>query len=280
MATSTVDVTGQSPLSFTDANGAQRFIPLSAFEFSGSKVELKSGWASEFTSAEQTILLALATAKAAAGELTPPPVVPPLAAVLFAAGVEGPEGNNITVSVTPDDGNVLSAKVTITATETDTYAGLADAAAAAAALGFDSPAAGERQGTGVVMLQKSGAMDAGVLPKTQNVTVKTAGVDVVAPGQNGAKLFTLVPRAGAPSAGIPVTITADTTANTFTLTASYDAGSGTKIALSPLDPLPASVAYVVTASVPPGGIAMPTTGNVQLSGGADGVAATGTAYTS
>jgi hypothetical protein len=279
MATSTVDVTGQTPLSFTDANGAQRFIPLSAFEFSGSKVELKSDWASEFTSAEQTILLALATAKAAAGELTPPPVVPPLAAVLFTAAVEGPEGNNITVAVTPDAGTALTAKVKVNATESDTYTGLADADAAANAIGFDNPGAGQRQGTALVMLKESQAINAGMLPKAQTLAVKAAGVDVIG-SDNSTKLFNLVPRSGAPSAGIPVTITVDSTANTFDLQASYDAGNSTKIALSPLDPLPASVAYVVTATAPPGGIAMPTTGNVQLSGGADGVAATGTAYTS
>ena len=115
MASSTVDVTGQSPLSFTDANGTQRFVPLSALEFSGSKVQLKSAWASEFSGAEQTILLALASSKVSAGELTPPPVMPPVAAILFVAAVAGPEGNNITVSVTPDPGTALSAKVKLNA---------------------------------------------------------------------------------------------------------------------------------------------------------------------
>ena len=279
MATSTVDVTGQSPLSFTDADGAQRFVPLSAFEFAGSKVALKTAWASEFTSAEQTILLALASARASAGELTPPPVLPPMAAILFTAAVEGPEGNNITVSVTPDAGTVLTAKAKISATETDTYAGLADAAAAADVVGYDSPAAGDRQGTGLVMIKQSQAITAGMLPKAQTLAVKAAGVDVIG-SDNSTKLFNLVPRAGAPTGGIPVKITVDSTAGTFTLEASYDAGNTSKIALAPLDPVPASVAYVATAAAPPGGIAMPTTGNVQLTGGADGVAATGTAYTS
>jgi hypothetical protein len=277
MAT-TVDVTGQSPLSFTDADGSQRFVPLSAFEFSGSKVQLKSDWASEFTSAEQTIMLALAGAKAAAGELTPPPVLPPVPAIVFTAAATGPSGNTIVVKVTPDAGTVLSAKVALNATGTFTYADLADAAAAKSALGVDAPIGGERKGTGVVMLKKSGAMVTGQLPKDQSLSVKAAGVDVLA-ADNTTKLFTLVPHPDAPSAGVPVKITADTAANTFTLEATYDAKNTSKIALAPLDPLPASVALVVSASSPPGGMAMPAGGDVQLSGGADGVAATGTAYT-
>ena len=131
------------------------------------------------------------------------------------------------------------------------------------------------------MLKKSQAITTGMLPKDQTLAVKAAGADVIG-SDNSTKLFNLVPRSGAglPSAGIPVTITVDTSANTFTLQASYDAGNSSKIALAPLDPLPDSVAYVVTASAPPGGIAPPTAGDVPLSGGMDGVAATGTAYTS
>jgi hypothetical protein len=275
----TTDVTGQSPLSFTDANGAQRFVPLSAFEFSGSKLQLKTAWASEFTGPEQTIMLAVATAKAAAGELSPPPVRPPSPALLFTAAFDGAEGNNVVVTVTPDAGNVLTAKAVIDVTETDTYHGLADAAAAKDALGVDNPAAGETAGAGLVMVKKSGAMKTGVLPKAQTVNVKAA-VDVVAPGQNGDKLFTLVLGPRGPSAGVPVTITPDTSSGTFTLEAVYAVGNTTKIALSPLDALPAAVAAVISVSAPPGGVAMPVAGDVQLSGGAEGVAATGTAYTS
>jgi hypothetical protein len=276
----TTDVTGQSPLSFTDANGAQRFVPLSAFEFSGSKVQLKTAWASEFSGAEQTIMLAVATAKAAAGELIPPPVRPPSAALLFTAAFDGAEGNNVVVTVTPDTGTVLTAKALIDVTETDTYRGLADAAAAKAALGVDNPGADETAGTGLVTLKKSGAMRTGVLPKAQTVTVKGAGVDVVAPGQNGDKLFTLVLGPRGPSAGVPVTITPDAASATFTLRAVYAVGNTTEIALSPLGALPAAVAAVISVSAPPGGVAMPAAGDVQLSGGADGVAASGTAYTS
>ena len=276
----TTDVTGQSPLSFTDANGAQRFVPLSAFEFSGSKVQLKTAWASEFTGAEQTIMLAVATARAAAGELTPPPVRPPSPALLFTAAFDGAEGNNVVVTVTPDAGNVLTAKALIDVTETDTYPGLTDAAAAKAALGVDNPAADETAGTGLVTLKKSGAMKTGVLPKAQTVTAKGAGADVVAPGQNGDKLFTLVLGPRGPSAGVPVTITPDTASGTFTLEAVYAVGNTTKVALSPLGALPAAVTAVISVSAPPGGVAVPAAGDVQLSGGADGVAASGTAYTS
>jgi hypothetical protein len=274
----TTDVTGQSPLSFTDANGAQRFVPLSAFEFSGSNVQLKTAWASDFSSAEQKILLAVASAKASAGALTPPPLPPARPAVVFTAAAPGPDGNTIVVTVTPEDGTVLSAKVVVTAIGTFTYPDLADAAAAKSALGVDAPVGGEHKGRGVVMLQKAGALKPGKLPKAQSLTAKAAGADVVA--DDGTKLFTLVPNPDAPGVGVPVTITVDTDAGTFTLKADYDAKNTAKIALAPLAPLPASVALIVTASAPPGGIALPAAGDVHLSGGEAGIAATGTAYTS
>ncbi len=42
MAPTALDVTGKRPLTFTDSTGAQRFVPLSAFQFEGSTVQLAS----------------------------------------------------------------------------------------------------------------------------------------------------------------------------------------------------------------------------------------------
>jgi hypothetical protein len=276
-----VAVAGHGPLSFTDSNGAQRFVPLSAFEFVGSSIVLKTSWAGDFGAADQQILLALAAARAAAGELTPPPVAAPAPAVAFTAAVAGNEGSNVTVGVTPDPADtVFDAKVEITVKETDVYENLTNATAAADAIGVNAApaAAGDPpRGTGLVLVKK-GSVDSGDdLPDAKSITVKGAGTDV----KSGSKvLFTLVPRAGAPSGGIPVTIAVDSTAKTFSVTAAYDSGAQSKIDLTELDSLPADVSFVVTAKAPPGGLAIPFARDVSLTGGAPGIAATGVAYTS
>ena len=278
---STVDVTGHSPLSFTNASGAQRGVPLSALEFVGSDVKLKSAWASKFSNAEQTTLLALAATLAAGGQLVPPPVAAPMPAISFTAAALGPEGNNITVTVAPDAGAVLKAQVKITAKEVDTYAGLTDAKAAAMAVGVDTSTGkpgDPPEGSGLVKVKASGALGTGLPKDGQNLTVKSATNVLAADGTS--TLFTLVPRAGAPSAGIPVKISVDSGTSTFSVQASCDTGSQPKVAMTNLGSLAAPVKFLVTASAPSSGLARPMAGDVQLSGGAHGVAATGVAYTS
>lgn len=64
------------------------------------------------------------------------------------------------------------------------------------------------------------------------------------------------------------------------VTAAYDSGAQSKIDLTDLGSMPAAVSFVVTASAPPGGLAIPFERDVSLTGGAPGIAATGVAYTS
>ena len=81
MASDPVGVIGSSPIGFTNSEGAQKVVPLSALQFSGSDLQLNSAWASHFDAGEMATLLAVAKARAAAGELTPPPVPPPTPAI-------------------------------------------------------------------------------------------------------------------------------------------------------------------------------------------------------
>ena len=246
---------GKAPITFSDSLGAQRAVPLSAFTFNGSTIALNSTWTSVFTAQDQAILLALANAKVTAGELTPPPVIPPQPAIIFTAAVAGPQGNGITVTVTADPPPLATAQLLITATETDTYSGLADATAAENQIGVDAAVVGGPPvGTGVVML-KSGAATAAGLPKDgQSLKVKTATTVLAADGST--TLFTLVPRAGDGGPGIPVTVNLDPSGTTFTLTASYDANNtSTKVsAENGLGSLPASVAFLIAAQAPPRGL--------------------------
>src|SRR5690349_5065929 len=99
MATSPADVIGSTPLSFGNASGAQEVVPLSALEFNGSDIRLKTAWQADFDAGEQTTLLAVAKARAAVGELTAPPAPPPAAALALTAAHPGTMGNGITVTV-------------------------------------------------------------------------------------------------------------------------------------------------------------------------------------
>jgi hypothetical protein len=284
--TTTQNVTGNAPLTFTNSFGAQRSVPLSALQFSGSVIGIASSWSSAFTPADTTILLALAKDRVATGDLAAAPVLPPVPAVSFTAAAPGPQGNNITVnisSVTCATGDVLSAltaDLVIDATETDTYSGLASAADAVQAIGVDTAPASPTdppQGGGLVVVQSGSAAGPG-LPKTGPLSVTTGGTNVLAADGNST-LFVLKARSGYSGAGITTTIALDPSGNTFTLTATYDAGNTTAVAETDLAALPAPVAFLVTASAPPGGLAQPATGNTTLSGGAWGLPATGAAYT-
>jgi hypothetical protein len=285
MAAAPVDVIGSTPLSFTDSDGAQKVIPLSALQFNGSDLQVRSTWSARFDAGETTTLLALAKARAGAGELNPPPVPPPVPALSFTAARTGVETNNIRVSVDAEEGAApLAAKLTVTATETDSYPTLATGDAAAMAIGVDAPTgtAGDPvAGTGLVVVKKgsTGATakpavaDTGVLKKATGVDLKDA---------DGKVVLTLLPRADYKGTGGLSYIVAVNGA-TFTVSATYDStketGTQTPVTLQNLGDLPAQVGYLVTASAPPSGAALPSDASVQLSGGAPGLAATGLLYT-
>ena len=189
-------VTGHGPLSFTDHNGSQRYVPLAAFAFSGSKVALVSTWQTALetdgcNSGDLAVLLALANERLAADELIAVPVPPILPALQFTAASPGPDGNNIQIALaysgaTPS--SVLGETVEIQAIQPFTYSGLADGAAAVAAIGVDDPGgSGDPAGTGIAMIEESGTIDRtpGTLPDdgqsytldstTTSVNVTTAG---------------------------------------------------------------------------------------------------------
>jgi hypothetical protein len=114
-----------------------------------------------------------------------------------------------------------------------------------------------------------------VLKKSTGVDLKDADSKVVC---------TLLPyKDYAGTGGLSYAVTVDSSAKTFTVTATYDSsketGTQDPITIQTLDDLAAPVANLVTASAPPSGAAVPADGTVQLSGGAPGVAANGLLYT-
>jgi len=287
MATTTVDVVGSSPISFTNSQGAQRTVPLSALQFSGSDIQLNSAWKNFFDPGETQTLLAVAKARAVAGELTRPPVQGPRPAVRFTASRAGTETNNISVTATPDAGSPLAATIAFTVTETDTYPGLASPTAAAMAIGLDTaPAkAGDPpQGTGLVVIKSGSVGNSTKLPvASSGVMVKATGVDIQ--DATNAVLFTLVPRSDyAGKGGLSYAVSIDGSGTTFTVVATYDStketGAQAKVTIQTLGALPSQVAYLTKASEPPGGARLPTAGSIQLSGGSAQIAANGLFYTS
>lgn len=291
----TLDVVGATPISITGSTGGQRIVPLSALQFSGSAVQVKQTWASTFTGAETTALVAVANARVASGELRKPPVPLPTPALVVTATVPGPESNGIAVHVTPDttdttDTMPASTPIGISVTELDTYAGLATAEAAAAAIGTDkapTTPVDPPLGAGLVRV-KSGSVATGSkkLPvDVAEVALTATGLDVK--DSDGNVLFTLLPRPGYnATTGLTVQVRQDTSGTSFKLSAAYDSAKETAslpaITIQSLDPLPLPVAYLVTVTAPAAGAAVPAptpAEGVNLTGGGPGLAARALLYT-
>jgi hypothetical protein len=279
-------VVGSTPISFTNSEGAQRVVPLSAFQFSGSDIQLDSAWTTLFDANETQTLLTLVKARAAIGELTPPPVAPKTPAVSLTAAHTGTESNGIVVAASAEqDKPVLTAKITMTVTETDSYPSLPTGDDAAMSIGVDAPSGNQGDppvGTGLVVV-KQGSTGASTKPAvaSSGVLTKATGVDLK--DSDNKVVLTLLPRPDyTGKGGLSYAVTTDGT--TFTVTATYDStkeiGTQDPVTLQTLGDLAAPVAYLVTASAPPAGAALPTNSSVQLSGGGVGQAANGLLYTS
>lgn len=288
-ASAAVDVVGTSPISFTDSTGAQKSVPLSALTFSGSKPDIADGWAPEFTkAADKATVLAIAAARIASGELTPPPTRPPSPAIAVTAVQPGPESNNIVVVVTvkpgPDPSQPLSATLKFRANETDTYTGLRTATEAAEAIGVETSSGSAPAGAGLVVVKSGSVAAADTLPVNQNGVLTPTGLDVK--DASSATLFSLVPARPVPSGsgGLSVDVALDPSGTTFTVTATYDSGAQPPVTIPNLNALPLQVAYLVMVSAPSGGAMLPPAApppvQLQLSGGGPGVAASGLFYNS
>lgn len=286
MATDTVDVIGSTPLSFTNAQGGQSVVPLSALQFSGSEITIKTAWTAAFDASEQVTLLALAKAKAAVGELSPPPVPPPTPALGFTAKHLGPEGNAITVtSVTEKGKPTLTSTIALAVVQTNSFSGLADGSAAAHKLGVNTPTGTPGDppaGTGLVVVKQGSTGASTKVPVASTaVLVKNTGVNLK--DSDDKTVCTVQPRADyVGKGGLSYAVTVQ--GATFTITATYDSakedGVQAPVTLLTLGDLAAPVAYLVSASAPPRGAALPADSSTTLSGGAPGLAATGLAYTS
>lgn len=288
MATATADVIGSTPLSFPDATGGQLVVPLSALEFSGSDLRIKTGWKAAFDSGEQERLLAAAKARASTGELAPPPVPPPAPGLAVVAAHPGPEGNGITVTVKVEkDAPALEAEISLSVVEVDVWAGLADGKAAAHKVGVDAPtgADGDPPGATGLLAIKKDSTGASTKPPVASSGVLKKATDVDLKDEDDKVVCVIKPRADySGKDGLSYAVTRQ--GASFTITATYDStkeagtqGPVTLQSLGTLGTAAPAVAYLVKVSAPPRGAALPADASAQLSGGAPGLAAGGLLYT-
>ncbi|WP_428338564.1 hypothetical protein [Mycobacterium sp.] len=268
------EVVGTGPLAYTDQHGLQRVIPLAAFVFDSKTIQIRSTWTSALSSADRDLITLLAAERVKAGEFAQAPTPAPVPAVRFTAAEQGSESNNIVVTVDYSANTGLDTALTITAERTDTYPGLTDANAAAAAIGKDATKAD------FLFVDSTTVSVQAKLP--DEFSDKDLGTDYnVTTG--GAVHFTLKPHPGLPAnSSVKLSLTHDSSGSTFTVTVKYSSNptpnpGATIPSLSPLDP---GVTYLVTATAPAGGAAVPAKGSIQLTGGGPGHAASGLAYTS
>jgi hypothetical protein len=283
-------VNGSTPLSFTGTTGAQRYVPLSALQFNGSTLEITSAWAGEFDTAETETLMTLAQQLVARKELIPQPVASPAPALLLTAARIGPETNGIVVTATPATGQPpLDTTIGIRAVETDTWSSLTSATNAAATIGTDTPPANQGdppEGTGIVVVQAAGVNPGKGMPVAVFGTLDQSGNKTLAvKDASNSVLFTIAPCAGYDGKKMTVTVTPNATNTSFSVEAVYDSraelgGSDPTVTVRALDTLPAEVTFLVTASAPASGAAVPAASSVPLAGGNAHAAASGILYTS
>ncbi|GHC27422.1 MULTISPECIES: hypothetical protein [Streptomyces violaceoruber group] len=291
-------VVGRRPLVFTDTDGSQRFVPLSAFEIDANgEIKLMAEWQETFGPADSLLLVGLATRAREDGEIAAAPEAPSLPAVVFKAAVQGSEGNNIKVMLACPEPEKTTAQAApaprkqktpqLTVVQSEVYRGLAKAADAAKQIGTDQllEGSGDPIGTGLVQVKAGTAKGEG-LPDRYTKLIKEGEEGKVMRDGKGAYL-TLVLRKGLPKTvrekGVQVTISVDPTAKTYDVEAVYTSKphSFEADAVIPLTGLPEEITDVVGVSAPPRGYAPPgVPQTVTLRGGGPGVAASATAYTS
>ncbi|WP_331763846.1 hypothetical protein [Streptomyces anthocyanicus] len=291
-------VVGRRPLVFTDTDGSQRFVPLSAFEIDANgEIKLTAEWQDTFGPADSPLLVGLATRAREDGEIAAAPEAPSLPAVVFKAAVQGSEGNDIKVMLACPEPEKTTAPAApaprkqktpqLTVVQSEVYRGLAKAADAAKQIGTDQllEGSGDPIGTGLVQVKAGTAKGEG-LPDPYTKLIKDDEEGKVMCAGKGAYL-TLVLRKGLPKTvrgeGVQVTISVDPTAKTYDVEAVYTSKPHAfeADAVIPLTDLPEEITDVVGVSAPPRGYAPPgVPQTVTLRGGGPGVAASATAYTS
>ena len=278
---STTGVSGSSPISFTDGNGNQLVLPLSALSIGPNGVVV-TGWAPYTTN--KPSVDSLLTQLYASGILTAAPAPASTRAMFVQAATAGSTSNNITINVvSPSASSTDPTTFDVTVTETDIYGGLSTVAPTSSVpspnfigsvLGDGNTVVPSRPGL-LVLPTQTGVVLPASTPAGQTLPVSStppAAATVAVPKNSGTgNAFTLQAKAGLPAATTFTATISDVnpTANTFSLTVVWSL-KVTGVKVGTLQSSFASELVVLPSVDNPSGILQPATATVTLSGGQDG----------
>jgi hypothetical protein len=275
---------GDSPVEFTDTNGNQVSIPLSALEFDANNNLTVTGWPGYTTYKAQVDPYLQYLAAAGAIRAAPVAVTTSKPAMVISAADPGSAGNNLQVAfgnITPDPANPDDATKTTfdaTITEQESYK----------QLGVDANAPNfvkKVLGTQTITGSQPGAVhvhdaDTPTLPKAGIYPLGGGGNNAnsaanIPANTGGGEAFTVEARkSGGDGDATTVTIAdVDTQANTFSLTTAWSQNV-TGIKLADLPGKLQGNSYAISVAPPTSGsFAVPAAGKSGLLGGADAQAA-------
>jgi hypothetical protein len=273
MSSSSVAVTGYGPFEFTDSNGKQVSIPLTALTLSGNQLtSSNSDWNTYLGSAPAQ---RLGQYLLAAGLLSAMPSPAPFPAMVIRAANAGTAGNTITVTITvstapasPAIADPTQLPFTLQVSETNTYTNQT-AASIASTL----------QAANALVQVIHSELTTGV-PEAFSGSFSGSPdqISILESGSPGATLFVLGPRTPGPNPlHISVTISPNSASpptgspETFTLTASWTAPP----VIATVDELATTLTSVLSQLGPEitlnkpssGAFSLPQSGSTTLSGG-------------
>jgi hypothetical protein len=284
---------GSGPFEFTDANGHQISIPLTAFTFNpDGSVNVDPAWQPLTNVPPGSTLLSYALKQKL---IRPRPVSSPIPAMLIRAADPGSGGNNITVSVvltpvvtSPPSNDPTIVPFNLTVTEIDTYSGLTTATIESTLGSGSGSSAVVGTAPGLVQIVH-GSVDISAVPHNLSPTFLSgspAELDVTASGSPPLAFTLVAKKTGADGLLTKVSVAADTASPpnpgppTFTLVAQWTK-TVNGITLPQLDTMAQALAYEIIVSKPgTGAYSLPANTTMQLSGGGPGVKATGSLFTS
>lgn len=289
----TTQVTGNGPLEFTNANGKQISIPLSALYFDGSgTLQVDTTWATATGLKPSKGVLGYAQSE---GLIAPASAPPPFAAMVINAADQGTGGNNIVVGISDIAPATDPTQTTfsITVTETDVYAGLT-VANIESTLGSSTVSGSSLipvvTGTSPGLVQvEAGSVDTSGFPNSvTNASLQGDPAELAVDGDGSpAVVFTLLAKkAGTDGATTLIDISSDTTSPpgpgnpTFTLTATWSKMVNDVTIETLASTIQSEFGYEITVSLPgSGAYSVPAAASTTLSGGTPGTLAAATLFT-
>lgn len=272
-------VLGSGPIGFTDANGNQKFIPLSALDFVNGEVKADK-W--PFYKANKSLVDALLKDLVAGGFLISGTSAPSTPAMLLEAAISGNLGNQIQVNfsnIVVDSSTPANSTFDCSITAKDTYTDLSldsnSSSFVKKVLGTETtagslPSLVRVKDAGTLSLPKSGSY---VLAGGGDAAKASKAIDSDPSGT----AFTLEAwNNGSDGQYITATVSqVDAAAKTFTLVVEWKQPTIQGIKVADLPNKLSGNGLVLKVSQPKGGnFAIPAAGTIILSGGADAKAAT------